>query len=217
MSIKREQLTILIDEYNSTITEYENAYQNFIELNNNNRNLYKLANSKIEGTPYNTLNTNTINSCISNCNNNNNCSGLDYNNSSNICKVFNNNTLSIVTNNNHTSYIKNINLVSLKISEINNRLNNIVAQINTLLNDIEPKTIDENNEKNNKITELNIEYNKLEEKNNRIKNLIKQNNSLTNEYNTTSIMINKSVFTYFIWILLLLILLFFIIKYVFYS
>ena len=115
------------------------------------------------------------------------------------------------------SNISNINSVYLVLSEINSRLNNIVNAINDLLNKIEPATSEELEHKREVINSLNVEYESLNNKNNKIKNLTKQNDNLTNEYNITSIMINKSVFTYFLWILILLILLFFIIKYVFYS
>jgi hypothetical protein len=190
-SLKLERLR---NEYNLTIIEYNNAYQDFMNLvNQSDVSLKKLENSKLTGVNYKTIK-----------------------NSLNKFKFFKGN-LVISKDNNHNSYIRNINSVYLVLSEINSKLNNIVNAINDLLNKIEPATAEELEHKREVINSLNVEYELLNNKNNKIKNLTKQNDNLTNEYNITSIMINKSVFTYFLWILILLILLFFIIKYVFYS
>jgi ABC-type Na+ efflux pump permease subunit len=190
-SLKLERLR---NEYNLTIIEYNNAYQDFMNLvNQSDVSLKKLENSKLTGVNYKTIK-----------------------NSLNKFKFFKGN-LVISKDNNHNSYIRNINSVYLVLSEINSKLNNIVNAINDLLNKIEPATTEELEHKREVINSLNVEYESLNNKNNKIKNLTKQNDNLTNEYNITSIMINKSVFTYFLWILILLILLFFIIKYVFYS
>jgi hypothetical protein len=220
-SLKLERLR---NEYNLTIIEYNNAYQDFMKLvNQPDVSLKKLENSKLTGVNYKTIensNHNLLQRCLTMCDlEKDKCSGLDYyskQNSLNKCNFFKGN-LVISKDNNHNSYIRNINSVYLVLSEINSRLNNIVNAINDLLNKIEPTTTEELEHKREVINTLNVEYESLNNKNNKIKNLTKQNDNLTNEYDITSIMINKSVFTYFLWILILLILLFFIIKYVFYS
>ena len=82
---------------------------------------------------------------------------------------------------------------------------------------IQPETKEEIENKEEEIIKLNAEYKLLQAKNEEIKELTTKNENLTNEYNITSIMINKSGFTYFLWVLLLVIILICIIKYVFYS
>lgn len=214
-SIKLESLR---NDYNLTIIEYNNYYKDFMELvKHQNGSFKKLENSKLTGKTYYSMsikNDNLLPSCLTICDLNDKCSGLDYN--KNTCTFFEG-KLETSKNNNHISYLKNKKLLYLVLSELNTKLNNTVKEINTLLNKMEPTTLEELEHKREVINSLNVDYESLNKKNNIIKNLTKQNDNLTNEYNITSIMINKSGFTYFLWSLLLLILLFFIIKYVFYS
>jgi hypothetical protein len=218
-SLKLERLK---NEYRLTIVEYDNAYKDFMELvNQPGVSLKKVNNSELFGKAYkSTTSTNDLlTTCLTMCDSDKaKCSGLDYSQQNNLNKcVFFTGNLAIKKNENHVSYIKNINSVYLVLLQTNSRLNNIVSEINELLEKIDPETKKALEEKEEEIYKLNIEYNLLVEKNKNIEELTKENEDLTNEYNITNIMINKSVFTYFLWVLLLVIILFFIIKYVFYS
>jgi len=218
-SLKLERLK---NDYSLAIVEYDNAYKDFMELvNQSGVSLKKVNNSELIGKSYkSTISTNDLlTTCLTMCDSDKEkCSGLDYSQQNNLNKcIFFTGNLAIRKNNNHVSYIKNINSVYLVLLQTNSRLNNIVTEINELLDNIDPKTKEELEHKKEEIDKLNIEYKLLEEKNETIKELTKQNENLTNEYNITSIMINKSSFTYFLWVLLLVIILIFIIKYVFYS
>ena len=115
------------------------------------------------------------------------------------------------------SYIKDINTVYFLLLQINSRLNNIVSEINELLDKIDPKTKEAIETKEKEVIKLNIQYKLLQEKNKEILDLTTTNESLINEYNISSIMINRSSLAYFLWVLLLIIIIFYIIKYVFYS
>jgi hypothetical protein len=115
------------------------------------------------------------------------------------------------------SYIKDINTVYFLLLQINSRLNNIVSEINELLDKIDPKTKEAVETKAKEVIKLNIQYKLLQEKNKEILDLTTTNESLINEYNISSIMINRSSLVYFLWVLLLIIIIFCIIKYVFYS
>ena len=209
----------LINEYNLTIIEYNTAYENYKKiLEVGNVSLNKMKITSINGYDQRLTNIG-LNECIGNCSSHN-CA-VDFYNINNVrtCDIFNNRTdLGISNDNTHTSYTNNRNLIFLNLNTIKNRLDIIVNNIKNLLilPELKNDTTTEFLRNYVSINELNIEYEKLKNKHVKIKDLIKENNSLTNEYNTTNIMINKSVFTYFLWVLLLLILIFFIIKYVFY-
>lgn len=218
-SLKLERLK---NEYNLVIVEYDNAYKDFMELvNQSGVSLKKINNTELIGKPYkSTTSTNELlTSCLTMCDSDKSkCSGLNYTQQNNLNKcVFFTGNLAIKKNDNYVSYIKNINSVYVVLLQTNSRLNNIVSEINELLDKIDPKTKEELEEKKEEIYKLNIEYKALEERNETIKELTKKSEDLSNEYNITSIMINKSGFTYFLWVLLLVIILIFIIKYVFYS
>ena len=218
-SLKLERLK---NEYKLVIVEYDNAYKDFMELvNQSGVSLKKINNTELIGKPYkSTTSTNDLlTSCLTMCDSDKSkCSGLNYTQQNNLNKcVFFTGNLAIKKNDNYVSYIKNINSVYLVLLQTNSRLNNIVSEINELLDKIDPKTREELENKKEEIYKLNIEYKALEERNETIKELTKKSEDLSNEYNITSIMINKSGFTYFLWVLLLVIILIFIIKYVFYS
>ena len=214
-SLKFESLK---NDYSLAIIEYDNAYKNFMELANQpDISIKKINNSKILGKSYlSALSVDDVSICIKDCDSNINCSGLDYNQQNNKCTFFTGN-LSIKNNNNYVSYIKDIKSVYLELIQINNRLNNIVSEINQVLENNDPKTKEEIEIKQEEINDLNIKYNLLQGQNNNVSQLINQKDDLTNEYNITTLMINRSTLTYFYWILLLIIILIFIIKYVFYS
>jgi hypothetical protein len=215
------KLESLKNEYNLAIIEYDNAYKNFISLSNQpGVTLKKILNSKLIGNVYrSTLDHNNIlASCITTCNTEKQCTGLDYSKQQQLNKCsYYSGSLTIQNSNNNNSYIKNINSVYLELLQINNRLNNIVSQINYLIKDMDFITDIEKQTKKQEINELNIKYSLLEEKNKNIKDLINKNDNLTNEYNITSIMINRIRLTYFLWVLILIIILILSIKYVFYS
>jgi hypothetical protein len=218
-SLKLERLK---NEYNLVIVEYDNAYKDFMELvNQSGASLKKINNTELIGRPYKstTSSNDILTSCLTMCDSDKSkCSGLNYNQQNDLNKcVFFTGNLAIKKNENYVSYIKNINSVYVVLLQTNSRLNNIVSEINELLDNIDPKTKEELEQKKEEIYKLNIEYKALEERNETIKELTKKSEDLTNEYNITSIMINKSGFTYFLWVLLLVIILIFIIKYVFYS
>jgi hypothetical protein len=214
-SLKFESLK---NDYSLAIIEYDNAYNNFMELANQpGVSIKKINNNKILGKPYlSSLSVDDISICIQDCNSNINCSGLDYNKQYNKCTFYTGN-LAIKNNNNYDSYIKDIKSVYLELIQINNKLNNIVSEINKELEKMDPKTKEEIEIKQEEINELNIKYDLLQGQNKKVGNLITQKDDLTNEYNITTLMINRSTLTYFYWILLLIIILIFVIKYVFYS
>jgi hypothetical protein len=214
-SLKFESLK---NDYTLAIIEYDNAYKNFIILANQpGISIKKINNSKILGKPYlSSLSVDDVSICIQDCDSNINCSGLDYNKQYNKCTFYTGN-LAIKNNNNYDSYIKDIKSVYLELIQINNKLNNIVSEINKELEKMDPKTKEEIEIKQEEINELNIKYDLLQGQNKKVGNLITQKDDLTNEYNITTLMINRSTLTYFYWILLLIIILIFVIKYVFYS
>jgi len=215
ISLKLESLK---NEYSLAIIEYDSAYKDFMDLvNQSGVSLKKLDNSQLIGkNRYNsTTNVDDVSVCLTQCDNDNSCSGLVYSQENNICNYFTGN-LAIKKNDNTVSYIKDINSVYLLLLQTNSRLNNIVSEINELLNTINPETSEAMDTKSKEIIKLNIEYKLLQQKNEEIKELITKNENLTNEYNITNIMINKSGLTYFLWFLLLVIIIFCIIKYVFY-
>jgi len=214
-SLKFESLK---NDYSLAIIEYDNAYKNFMELANQpGVSMKKIDNSTIIGKPYlSALSVDDVSICIKDCETDNNCSSLDYNKKNNKCTFFTGN-LAIKSNNNNVSYIKNIKSFYLDLIQINNKLNNIVSEINALLENYDPKTKEEIEIKQDEINELNVKYNLLQLHNKKVGALINQKDDLTNEYNITTLMINRSTLVYFFWLLLLIIILIFIIKYVFYS
>jgi hypothetical protein len=229
------QLESLKSQYNLAIIEYENAYQNFIYLANNQSNQLKpISNSKLIGTPMSSQRGPLVRSrtfltppislalCKKNCNNNISCGGLYYIKQGNniTCNYYSKNTptsWSVINSINKTSYIKQINPVINQLTSINQKINDIVLQINILIKDMISVTEEDKTNKQEEVDELNYKYNLLEQKNKDIRNLIDTTDNLTNEYNITSNMINKIRLTYFLWVLILIIILIFSIKYVFYS
>jgi len=215
ISLKLESLK---NEYSLAITEYDSAYKDFMELiNQSGVSLKKINNSELVGkkTYKSISHVSDVSVCLSECNNDKNCSGLDYSEENSKCNYFTGN-LAIKKNDTMDSYIKDINTVYFLLLQINSRLNNIVSEINELLDKIDPKTKEAVETKAKEIIKLNIQYKLLQDKNKEILDLTTTNESLINEYNISSIMINRSSLAYFLWVLLLIIIIFCIIKYVFY-
>jgi hypothetical protein len=217
---KSLKLESLKNEYGLAIIEYNSAYTNFMDLiNQSGTSMKKLDNSTIIGKPYlSSLLVDDVSICLQDCESDKNCSGLDYSEKNNKCTFFKGNISVKNNNNNNTvSYIKDIKSFYLELIQINNKLNNIVSEINTILEEYDPKSKEESDYKQEEINDLTVKYNLLQSQNDGISQLINQKDDLTNEYNITNLMINRSTLTYFLWVLLLLIILIFIIKYVFYS
>ena len=214
-SLKLESLK---NDYSLAIIEYDNAYKDFMNLvKQSGSSLKKIDKNEIIGKEYkSTFLIDNVADCLYDCVNDKTCSGLDYIQENNKC-IFYKDILGIKQNINHTSYIKNINSFYLVLAQINTRLNNIVSEINELLENVEPKTREEIQIKKEEIDKLNIKYKILENQNKQVSTMVQENDNLTNEYNITTLMINRSSFVYFLWVLLLIIIIIVIIKYVFYS
>lgn len=216
ISLKLESLK---NEFSLAIMEYDSAYKDFMELiNQSGVSLKKISNSELVGkkTYKSISHVSDVSVCLSECNNDTNCSGFDYSEENSKCNYFTGN-LAIKKNDTMDSYIKDINTVYFLLLQINSRINNIVSEINELLDKIDPETKEAVETKAKEIIKLNIQYKLLQNKNKEVLDLTTTNESLINEYNISSIMINRSSLAYFLWVLLLIIIIFCIIKYVFYS
>lgn len=203
-------ISLLETEYNNILTQYKQAYQNYIK---------DLTKSKTNKSTLNNLNgrtfwgsaeikqftTNDINVCNASCASLPSCSGATFNSSKNTCWLRSGDGEVMVGLQSESAIIPDI----IQSSNILKHLNSKLIEINTkIINLIESSKDDytiQYNTRNNLDAQLKNNYNNLIIENNRVNKLISETENLNELNNNSMIVINHYYLIYTVIMVLVII------------
>jgi hypothetical protein len=142
------QIELLNSKFNDLLTQYQETYQEFINVVNSNsdKNLYRsiLNSSYIGKNNLNIIQNSSIDNCLSSCESNNSCSGATFDNINNSCAL-SSGTGNIIDSENKTAIVKQALYYTYKLQKLNEELTNInnsiiVLNTNSKINDLKENT-----------------------------------------------------------------------------
>jgi len=214
------EIESLENEFNLVMMEYNQTYQNYLNIQNLDSSYNYIQNAVLVGgnSIVNTT-SNNVNGCMTLCSNNTSCTGANYNSNNNSCILISGNNLEAVISNNNSNYaiITEISQITNTLQELSEQLNNILFSITEQVNNIVPKNQEEQLQKNIEIENLYIRSQMLNNEKTKIELLIKENNELNNQYNISALKVKQNNFNFMLWIILAIVILFIGTKFVVYS
>lgn len=207
------QIELLNSKFNGLLTQYQETYQEFINVINStsNNNSYRsvLNSSYIGENNLNIVQNSSIDNCLSSCKLNNSCSGATFDNTNNYC------TLSagignIVNSENKTAIVKQSLYYTYKLKILNEELSNInkllMESTNSKINDFKQNTKEKNQILNNN-------YEILEKERFEIEDMITQYETLNSAYRDQTINVTSNYYNYLIYLVIVIFLFFLLCKY----
>ena len=194
-------ISLLETEYNNTLTQYQQAYQNYIN---------DLKNKQTNTKSFNTLNgrtfwgdsglqqlsTNDINVCKASCASLSSCSGATFNSSKNTCWLRSGDGEIVPGLTTDTAIIPDIVQSSNILKNLNNKLIDINTQIINLIQSSKEKYTTQINTRNNLDTQLQQNYNNLIIEQAHVNKIINETQNLNELNNNSMIVINRYYLIY---------------------
>ena len=201
------KITLLETEYNNTLIQYQQAYQNYTEdLTKYQTN--KTSNNILNGRVFwgtsgiKQISTNDINVCKASCSETPNCSGATFNSTSNTCWLRSGDGDVFPGLNTENAIIPDV----IQSSNILKKLNAKLLDINTkIINLIQSSTEDYTTQiqtRNNLDTQLKQNYNDLIKETNHVNRLIRETENIDELNNNSQIIINHYYLIYTVIIIL---------------
>jgi len=207
-------MEMLSNKFNSLLTQYQDTYQDFVNTISSNTNSFTSVNNSafIGGTNINTIQNSSVNNCLSSCSSNNSCSGATFDNNQNTCTLSSGNG-NIVNSQNQTAIVKQALYYSNQLQQINDQLININSSMMNLANsnsDNYKQTQQSNSDKSN-ILEQN--YNTLEQERLEIETILREYETLNSAYENGNINVTSNYYSYIIYLLIAIFLVFLLFKF----
>lgn len=201
------KITLLETEYNNTLIQYQQAYQNYTEdltKYQTNKTFNNILNGRVFwGTSgIKQISTNDINVCKASCSETPNCSGATFNSTSNTCWLRSGDGDVFPGLNTENAIIPDV----IQSSNILKKLNAKLLDINTkIINLIQSSTEDYTTQiqtRNNLDTQLKQNYNDLIKETNHVNRLIRETENIDELNNNSQIIINHYYLIYKVIIIL---------------
>jgi len=201
------KISLLETEYNNTLIQYQQAYQNYTEdltKYQTNKTFNNILNGRVFwGTSgIKQISTNDINVCKASCSETPNCSGATFNSTSNTCWLRSGDGDVFPGLNTETAIIPDV----IQSSNILKKLNAKLLDINTkIINLIQSSTEDYTTQiqtRNNLDTQLKQNYNDLIKETNHVNRLIRETENIDELNNNSQIIINHYYLIYTVIIIL---------------
>lgn len=211
--IMSSEMEILSNKFNSLLTQYQETYQEFLNaINSNNNTLTTVPNSAFVGqSNISTIQSLTVDNCLSSCTSNNSCSGASFDNNSNTCTL-STGSGNIINSKNQTAIVKQALYFSNQLKQLNNELlilnKKMMQNVNTNINDYS-KTKKTTNDKSEI---LNKNYNTLEDERVEIEKIIKEYETLNSAYENGNINVTSNYYSYIMYVLIALFLVFLLLR-----
>jgi hypothetical protein len=207
------QMEILSNNFNSLLTQYQNTYQDFVNVISSNDGSFNLVNNSafIGETNINTIQNSSINNCVTSCDSTQSCSGATFDTTQNTCTLTSGNG-NIISSQNQTAIVKQALYYTNQLQKINDELTNTNNSMMTLANnnsDNYKQTKDMNSEK---AQMLQKNYNTLEQERMQIIEIINQYETLNSAYENGTINTTSKYYSYFMYLFIVLFLLFILLK-----
>ena len=212
------EIEALENDFNLVMLQYEQAYQNYLNIINSDSSYNYIQNRYLSGGNV-ILDTSSSNvtSCMALCSNNTSCTGANYNSDNNSCILKSGYLEAIISNNSNYAIITQLNQTTLVLSELGFELDIILTLLTEKVNNIIPTNQEEQEQKNIEIEKLYIKSQMLNYEKKQIEILLKENTQLTNEYNISSLNVKRDNLNFVLWVILAIVIFITGIKFVVYS
>jgi hypothetical protein len=207
-------LQSLTDNFNNILTEYQNTYQEYVKyLNTKSSDLNSLSNSLYMGSSILSNQTVTsIDDCKTNCMSNTSCSGATYNLDTNMC-ILSSGTGNIIKTPNSTSLVSGSVYYNYKLQELNEKLIQLNHQMLTIAQSEMTQYSQNSQEAVNKEQQLKSNYETLLQERSHIGEMVKEFQTVNSAYDNGSIVLTSNYYSYIVWILVTVLLIFLFIKF----
>ncbi len=206
-------MEMLSTKFNSLITQYQETYQDFLNvINSKNNSLTTVSNYAFVGqSNLNTIQGSSVNDCLSSCTSTNSCSGATYDMSANTCTL-SSGTGNMVSSNNQTAIVKQALYYSNQLKQLNDELTNVnnsmMQNINSNINSYSQTQ----EATNNKAEILNNNYKTLEDERYQIEELIRQYETINSAYENGNVNTTSNYYSYIMYLLVAIGLIFVLLK-----
>lgn len=210
-------MEMLSNEFNNLITQYQETYQEFVNLISSNtdesNNLTTIPNSAFIGqSNINTIQNSSLNNCVSACNSNSSCSGATFNNQLNTCTLSGGNG-TLANSTNETAIIQQALYYSNQLQNLNQQLLTINDEMANLSNNNMKKYNITSQNVMNKAEILNNNYQILQEERIEIDEMVRQYNRLNASIENGNINVTSNYYSYLLLLLVVIFLLYVLLKY----
>jgi hypothetical protein len=207
-------LQSLTDNFNNILTEYQNTYQEYIKyLNTKSSDLNSLSNSLYMGSSILSNQTVTsVDDCKTNCMSNTSCSGATYNLDTNMC-ILSSGTGNIIKTPNSTALVSGSVYYNYKLQELNEKLIQLNHQMLTIAQSEMTQYSQNSQEAVNKEQQLKSNYETLLQERSHIGEMVKEFQTVNSAYDNGSIVLTSNYYSYIVWILVTVLLIFLFIKF----
>lgn len=207
-------MKILSNQFNILLTQYQNTYQDFVNVfNSNDKSFTSVDNSSfVSSNNINTIQNSSIDNCRSSCSSTQKCSGATFDNNENTCTLSSGNG-NIVTSQNQTAIVKKALYYSNQLQKINEKLLNTNNLMMNLANGSASilKQTQESSKQKSQILQQN--YNTLEEEREQIAEIIREYETLNSAYENETINLTSNYYTYIVYLLIVIFLAFLLFKF----
>jgi hypothetical protein len=214
------KLETLETEFSNTMTQYEQAYINYINALNNanegektNKKFTTIPKSSFYGTGgLGIVKTTTIDQCVTACSSNSSCSGATFNSQTQNCMLRSGPGLISPAGDADSAIVPELAQYANILQMLNQKLLKMNTEITKLSSSIYPKAQQEIQQKNEKKQTLESQYEMLVEERNKIQELVKEYESINQSYDDTYTYVQQQNSQYIFYFFFTLIVLFYTIK-----
>ena len=143
------QIEALENDFNLVMMEYEQAYQNYINIKNSDSS-YNYIQSRflIGGTNIVDSSSSDVSGCMTLCSNNTSCTGANYNTNNKSCILKSGILTASISDDTNYAIITQISQITGVLRELSIQLNNILNALTENVNNIIPTNQEEQEQKN---------------------------------------------------------------------
>jgi len=212
------EIEALENEFNLIMMEYEQAYQNYLNIKNSDSS-YNYIQSRIliGGTDILDSSSSDVTGCMTLCSNNTSCTGANYNTNNKSCILKSGVLTASITHDTNYAIITQISQITNVLRELSQQLNNVLNALTERVNGLIPKDEYEQEQKNIEIEKLYIKSQMLNYDKKQIEIMINENNELNNQYDISALNVKRYNFNFILWVILAIVILIVGIKFVVYS
>ena len=212
------EIEALENEFNLIMMEYEQAYQNYLNIKNSDSS-YNYIQSRvlIGGTDILDSSSSDVTGCMTLCSNNTSCTGANYNTNNKSCILKSGVLTASITHDTNYAIITQISQITNVLRELSQQLNNVLNALTERVNGLIPKDEYEQEQKNIEIEKLYIKSQMLNYDKKQIEIMINENNELNNQYDISALNVKRYNFNFVLWVILAIVILIVGIKFVVYS
>jgi hypothetical protein len=210
------QMEILSNKFNSLLTQYQDTYQQFVNVisaTDSSNNLTTISNSAFVGeSNINTIQNSSLDNCISSCNSNSSCAGATFNNQLNSCTLSSGNG-SVIESSNQTAIVQQALYYSNQLQNLNQELLSINDQMTNISNNNMNNYNTTSENISSKAQILNNNYQVLKNERQLINEMVNQYDTLNAALQNGSINVTSNYYSYILLLLVAIFLIYVLLKY----